>query len=326
MIGTTYALAILSPYKFHVLGLLRRQQEKARTVTAVTIDLLADYSVRCARELQSAGIALPAVSELDRTRTTIIEYLKALRRRPAARPRTVHRASYVVPSDLAAGDKTFFEKVVNGDNLRPHQSTSYHKTDFDDVMLDGLGLHHFHVGTRPHPTSPLHVEREGMLLLAVVGDNDFYALGYFPHGQWHAPGILDLIHSTWPNLLTASQIRNVSSVSRSISDAEAASMLRRGINSVTQRPDGTVHFSPGGGVTTNGRSVVDMVSMTKIEATCQSIERQIRLVLENRIRENTIAAPIQVTLRQQGEETEAVADGERHIFDLQGQLYVASLL
>jgi len=241
------------------------------------MDLHADFAAKCAAELQAAGYSLPTGPAAEIIRA----YANVQHRRVPQRPRNVHRAAYSVPALLAAGEQAFLTKVENGDDLRPYQSTKLEKAEFNDGMLNDFGIQHFHLGTGPHPTKPSFMGRTEPVLFALVRDDDFYSLGCYAHGAWSQTVPLDLIHATWPDVIASDSLNNTTGIevlglNVSYADAEVATLRMEGINALTQRPDGTIHIGPGGGVTLGGKSEKVAHGVAKIKGLCDQVERELK--------------------------------------------------
>ena len=112
------------------------------------MDFFSDFANECMLQLMSAGYT---VSPSPDSESLIRAYLNVRCRRVPIRPRKLEKADYTVPSILVDGNREFLEKVVEGDDLRPHQSMSIDKPDYNDGMLNDFGIQHFHIGTNPHP-------------------------------------------------------------------------------------------------------------------------------------------------------------------------------
>lgn len=219
--------------------------------TNIVMDLYADFAAACSKELQAAGYTPPGGTTADLIRA----YANVKHRRVSVRPRKVHKASYSVPSPLAAGEQAFLAAVAAGDDLLPHQSTRLEDHAFDDGMLNDFGIHHFHLGTVPYARNPKFRDRRDPLLFAVVRPDDLYVIGYYKHQEWAKRDLLDVIHAMWPDLLAAA-IPGIAPqpLGFNASDADIKNFRKAAINPITQRPDGTPHVSPGGGAALDGTS------------------------------------------------------------------------
>lgn len=297
--------------------------------TDVVIDLHADFASACAKELQASGYAMPAGPAAEIIRS----YANVRHRRVPTRPRRVHKANYAVPADLIAGERLFLAAVAAGADLRPYQSTRLEKADFNDGMLNDFGIQHFHLGEGPHPSKPGFMARTEPVLFALVRDDDLYSLGCYAHGAWSLTSLLDLIHATWPHVIASSSPVGSSEPSgmkvlglrHNYNDSEVETLRKAGINAITQRPDGTIHVGPGGGVTTNGKSGKVAREVAAIKSLCDRLERDLRAALAPMLASGALAVPVTLRLEQRGPDTFVVIDGSRGEFNLDRQLFVPPL-
>jgi len=141
--------------------------------------------------------------------------------------------------------------------LRPYQSTSIDRADYDDGMLNDWGIQHFHLGAVPYAKAPQFMDRTGPLLYAVVTAHTLYCLTVLKHKEWSNQKLLDVMHENFPEVTAGATLTSWNpgppSLSVNYSDDEVAKLRAAGANAVTQRPDGTIMFGPGGGVTLDGR-------------------------------------------------------------------------
>ena len=292
----------------------------------IVMDLHANFASACAKELQAAGYTAPTGPPAEIIRS----YANVRHRRVSQRPRKVHKAAYAVPADLVAGEQAFLAAVVAGSDLRPYQSTRLEKADFNDGMLNDFGIQHFHLGTSQHPSKPSFMARTEPVLFALVRDDNFYSLGCYDHGVRSQTSLLDLIHATWPDVIASSSPNNASGMTilglrHNYTDAEVETLRKAGINALTQRPDGTIHVGPGGGVTTNGKSGKVAREVADIKGLCDRLERDLKQRLAPMLATGGLSPPITLDLEQRSTETFAVVDGSRGEFDLGQQLFVPPL-
>lgn len=287
------------------------------------IDLYSDFAGFCARELHVAGYVPPVGTATDSIRA----YANVRHRRVPIRPRAVHKAtSYSVPSHLAAGELSFLAAVAAGADLRPYQSTKLERHDFDDGMLNDFGIQHFHLGVGPHPTKPGFKARSEPVLAAIVREDALYVLKCLPHGAWNQQSLLDLAHSNWPILLASAVPKDTQAqMSFSPTDTDIKELRKYGINTFTQRPDGTVHFSPGGGATADKGSARVAQCVTQIKSLCNKWERIIRGEIAKLRGSGELLVPVTLRLDQRGSEAFIVGSGDIPKFKLGQSLIVPPL-
>jgi hypothetical protein len=227
---------------------------------------------RCRERLTEAGYSVPTGSDED----IVLAYNNVWLHRVPVRPRSICKASnYLVPEELLDGEKQFLEAVVAGQDLRPYQSTRLEDATNVDGMLFDFGIQHFHMGVTTHPTKPNFKARTDPLLFARVNNDCFFCLGFFSHGAWSQRVLLDLMHANWPKLLEPFAIKGVIGLSRTYTDAEHATLRKSQINVLTARPDGTIHMTPGGGLTTAGGSLKATIELNTLRTTCDDFDIQI---------------------------------------------------
>ncbi|MBN9661519.1 MAG: hypothetical protein J0H49_25210 [Acidobacteria bacterium] len=295
----------------------------------IRMDLHADYALMCTKELQAAGYTPPTGPAAEIIRS----YANVRHRRVARRPRNVHKASYSVPAHLVVGEQAFLAAVAAGADLRPYQSTRLESAVFNDGMLNDFGIQHFHLGTGPHPTKRGFIARTEPVLFSLVRDDDFYSLGCYAHGAWSQTSLLDLVHTTWPRLIASSSVggstnppgMKVIALQNNNTDLEIETLRKAGINSLTQRPDGTIHVGPGGGVTTSGKSGKVALEVTKIKRLCSQTEDALKVKLAPMLASGALTPPVTLCLVQMGTEAFAVIDGGRIKFKLGDDLFVPPL-
>jgi hypothetical protein len=156
------------------------------------------------------------------------------------------------------------------------------------------------------------------------------ALDATRNGAWSQTSALDLIHSTWPSVIAAFSPNNtrdsvVRGLSTTYTDDEIKKRREAGIIALTQRPDGTIHTPPGGGVTSSRQSAKVSREATRIRRLCREIEAQIDAMLSPKLASGELTPPVSLQLDQRGSDTFAVIDGGRGEISLLGWLGVPPL-
>lgn len=271
------------------------------------IDFQENFANRCAEMLKAEGYEVPSGSPPD----IITAYATVRNRRVSARVRALHKANYQVPAHLSAGESLLLSKVTAGGDLWPHQSRKISNTGIEDGMLNDFGIQHFHLGTQPDSKHSHLISGTKELLFAVVTDTDFYAIGIYDHNAWSQQRLLDVTHATWPQLmrpsmLNASSDSNVLGLSAQYSDVDHAELRAVGVNVITQRPDGSIHMPPGGGVTTAKTGAKVAMQVIQIRDLIKSLEGQVADAFTPFIANSTVGADAIVVLEWRGDETFAV--------------------
>lgn len=291
------------------------------------INFQENFANRCAEMLEAEGYEVPSGSPRD----VIRAYATVRNRRVSARVRGLHKANYQVPTHLREGESLFLSKVTAGHDLWPHQSRKISKTGIEDGMLNDFGIQHFHLGTQPDSKHSHLIAGTKELLFAVVTNTDFYAIGIYDHDAWSEQGLLDVIHATWPQLMRSSMLNadsdsNVVGLSAQYSDADHAKLRAAGVNVITQRPDGSIHMPPGGGVTTAKTGMKVAREVIQILDFIQRLESEVADAFAPLIANSTVAPDAIVVLEWRGDETFAVTVPPGAVeIDLNRQLSVPAL-
>jgi hypothetical protein len=216
----------------------------------------------------------------------IRRYLNVLHRRvPIALRRTHFAREFQCPPEHRAGLDQLIRTSETGGDLKPYQSTRLDQPSFNDGMVNDFGLQHFHLGLGPYPKNPMYKDRTGLLLYALVANDGLYCISVLPHKNWSRQELLDITHANWPDILDVYKFREPSDGSLKIAgltqhytDEDIEDKHRHGINVVTQRSDGSIHFPPGGGVTAaKGINSARVSRATdQVILTCEQLEREVK--------------------------------------------------
>ena len=248
-----------------------------------SIDLMGDLGRMCSEELAKMGYT--NISSTD-PEELCERYLNALYRRVSTQKRAFHEAKQMnVPAEVQAGYDLLKQKVQNGDDLTPHLSGLLDDLDFNDPLLNAWKIHHFHLGTKPHPTKPHLVERTGPILLAMVLDDAFYAITILPHGKggnhdvFYDQDLIEILHESFPKMMERYKINGRAATPKP-TNKEVKQLRDAGITSFAQTNDGTLYipnlgFTSVGGTTKNTGARVVFVSM-KVTNAVKKLERMIK--------------------------------------------------
>lgn len=237
-----------------------------------SIDLMFDLGQLCSAELSAMGYT--NISSTDPTELCE-RYLNALYRRVPTQKRSFHQSKQLrIPTEVQEGYDLLKQKVVNGDDLTPHLSGLLDDLDFNDPLLNAWNIHHFHLGTKPHPTKPHLVERTGPILLAMVHDDFFYAISILPHGKggnhdvFYNQDLIEILHDSFPQMMANFKISGKAATPKP-TISEVKQLRDAGITSFAQTNDGTLYmpnlgFTSIGGTTkhTGARIIVDTMRVT----------------------------------------------------------------
>ena len=173
-----------------------------------------------------------------------LHYFDAQRRRVALAPRTIRLADdFICPPEQDAGWKALQEKIVKGEDINPHLSTRHASLFNSDGLLSEWSVHHFHLGTTPHPRHAGFVSRTGPLVYALVTDQAFCAINVYTHQSFEDSNILESIHRNWPELISRYRAKGVTG---GVWTQEQRRAIRsKHANVLTRTKDGTVYMTIG---------------------------------------------------------------------------------
>jgi hypothetical protein len=239
-------------------------------------DFCADLSAM-AREYLKERAPNDAIPDND----VIPRYFDSLRRWPASPPRTVWIAdNFHCSNEVKAGWELLHTKIIKGEGILPHLSTSHASVTNLDGLLNDWNVHHLHLGTSPHPTKPQFIKRTKQVLLAVITDTDFYAICVLPeHGGWAVKDILESLHRNWPKLLKPYDVKRVKG--EDIMDRERQSLRKARVQIATEMSDGTVYNPIGGGVSLSGVSIVAVMRATQALKKVKELQVAVQEQIDN---------------------------------------------
>ena len=216
------------------------------------MDFYSDWIAILRNELAALGYAPPVGVD---SQEVCFRYFNYRKRAIDVRPRIVeHTTEFAVPAGQEAAYAALKTKIEAGDDLRPHLSTQLTDPNYDDPMLNDWGVHHFHLGTTPHPSRAGFVARTGPLLYARVLNDRVLCLQIMEHANWTNQQLVQIWHSKWPEMLAPYKLKGVSAAVPPITDDELQQLRKARVNTFQQLPDGTLIAPPGGGIATSGFS------------------------------------------------------------------------
>jgi hypothetical protein len=193
---------------------------------------------------------------------------------PAARPRRVHISPELLanPERRPYGDglAAAVREIAAGDDLRPRMSTAIEQAyelfvppllarrrpreRHVDRLLADWGLHHLHLGHKPHRRQTGFIERSPHVLFAALKPDDAYLVDLAEHesdgANWSALAILEVIVRNWPDagiLLASNFVTGLVGGNRS--DEDRQELRRAGVSTGMVEIDGQVWSAGGQGLT-----------------------------------------------------------------------------
>jgi hypothetical protein len=184
----------------------------------------------------------------------VLTLLKFNHRSISPAKREIRRSkTFSCPVNVSDGLILLENKILNGNNLDPHQSRCLAEPKdkkFNDLLLFDWDIYHLHLGLRVETDG--FIERTDDLLFAVIKDDVIYELTVQPHGIWTDLDLLECINQNWPQLLFFAKINGTLSHSSTSDDLKI--LRKKCINSLLTLSDGTSYFPPGFGYQSDGTS------------------------------------------------------------------------
>lgn len=208
--------------------------------------------------------------------------LNLLRRLPEKRPRDVYFLENLPTNGpYKDGFKTLFRSIEKGESIRPYLSRKTKNLDYNDLMLNDWGIHHFHLGNT--------VEKDGFIsrtkdvAFAVIKKNSVFFLGVFNHDAkddagkyaWVNTGLIEIAHKNWPHLIDTYKIR---ATGQELSLQDRKNIRKKHCNVSITTSDGTVYYSPGGGIMSDGGAMLNYMYCMQL---LRDIEYKEELVKSN---------------------------------------------
>lgn len=200
-------------------------------------------------------------------------------------PRTIHKSNtFSCPVNLQNGLSLLESKIVNGEDLRPHQSKRLQDLTDKDGLLFDWNIYHFHLGTVIEADG--FINRTGPLLYALVDKSNIYFIEILNHGQWTNQNLLNIIHQNWPNTIDNFRIKdpNVVGLEHNPTDEEINALRRANINVLIEVQPGVIYTGPGGGLVASGHSGAAVNSHLNNLRNLENLENKIKTDPETLLR------------------------------------------
>lgn len=195
---------------------------------------------------------------------TSLNYFNMLRRIPSQTPRKVmFSKEFCCPDENKSGLNDLVKKIENGFCIISNLSKSIAKPNYSDATLDDWGIHHFHLGEREINGV---VERTGNVAFVFILPDCALFLQVLLHGKgqsnvWVNTSLIESIHNNWPEVICHLKTELSGTA---ITLKERRTLRKKNTNVDIKVSDGTVYFSPGGGLMSNGTAINDFTRLQKL--------------------------------------------------------------
>lgn len=166
---------------------------------SLEISLQEDFLKLMCKKLPQMGY--PHIGHAD----DIYQLFNIIKRNIKCVPRNVvHSKQFSCPIEYSFALQEFEKKVTNGEDLTPFMSEKILLPNYNDLLLNDWGIHHFHLSRRYRPDG--FVQRNTLQILAYVSDSTVYMIQVYPHNAqnlYAKQEMIQIINENWPELIEA---------------------------------------------------------------------------------------------------------------------------
>lgn len=222
-----------------------------RQEIAISMDFYGDWIALLRESLENKGYC---VGQTDEDFKVCCLYFNAAKRKIAPRPRRILISrEFSCPPDHLPGLQLLEDKIRSGQDLTPHLSRKILIPNYDDLVLNDWGIHHFHLGVA-YDKGGL-IQGTPYMLLARVTSDEFYMIDVVGHELWHHRRYVEILHANWPRSIELWKCGDGGNLVDPPDDEEIKILRGGHICYMVQTEDGTVYSPIGGGYATSGMSV-----------------------------------------------------------------------
>lgn len=173
--------------------------------------------------------------------------------------------------ELETGLQHILDKAKRGIDLNSHLSKSIRDFDFFDFLQLDWGIMHIHLG--------VDILKDGMaartkeLLYVFPKEKTLYCIDILSHRDFANIELLEIMNRNWPDLIPK---LNGISPDTSINTELISKLRKAGVNYAPSLADGSVIFSPGGGVVAGGFSANHIIGADHLEIRLKDAEQAIK--------------------------------------------------
>lgn len=259
--------------------------------STIEINLFRDFAEVYADFLELRGFDRP---DLSNPNEVLIKGLSFEHRLIPMTPRTIHKpAGFVCPPQYLDALAFLETKIVNGDDLVPHQSRKIINSYYKDRLLSDWGIQHLHLGTEMESSRPL-IQGTSEVLFVYFKGVDAYFITIAAHDTWTDQDMIRILHDNFPSAIESWRIKGIIGLTHVPSDSEVKAMRKAGINSGLEIYPGIVYMGTGGGIASDGSSIVVSMGVINYVHISRNMERTIKeseTSIRDRIRRSGQSVP-----------------------------------
>jgi hypothetical protein len=260
-----------------------RPATPARAPLPVEADFLADLRRIVVAQLSAAGYTVDTKARTEELLWNVlkvshrrierhpreVEWSSQLRARESALPESIRQAlgRIVIAAETGADLNLFLSRELASDKAFKR----------NDMMLNELGIQHFHLGEELDSRGLVKGTDE--LLFAYVTDVRIHFIEVFDHKSFGDERAFRIAQQNWPHLFDDRKSGIPASRSpQSITPEQRAVLRRKHANVMVAADDGTLFVPPGGGIMTSGMSPWVLFASDRI---FERLQRQEKWCKEN---------------------------------------------
>jgi hypothetical protein len=227
-------------------------------------------------KIVSADLQKP-VSLLD-VDGKLIDWIELKNRRLPDEVWKVEKSSEILTNPFsvqyAAGLQVIENNFVNGKSNRAHQSKTTDVTEYNDLLFNDWGIHHFHLSDQYEGA---FCKRTGPVLFIYFQGQTAYFIDILEHGRasphvWADEHLIALIDKNWPQISDSYILKGALDLATGHTPEERMKLRRAGITSLL-KVNGKIFMPFGLGLNTaKGSTQFSMQAMKILRALNQSIK------------------------------------------------------
>lgn len=204
----------------------------------------------------------------------IVAYFKIMHQIISSIPRKIKKSDvFTCPVECEEGLKKLEEKIIQGNNINNHQSSTIFDLTNNDKLFNDWGILHLHLGINLENNKM--IERTKFVLFIFLADDTCYFIQILDHHNWTNVELLEIIDRNWSDLISDSHIKTAIDIRYEVSNESIKQFRKSGLSSLTKIND-KIFAPPGGGYATAGNSIVALMQSDWFLRELYNFEKQLQ--------------------------------------------------